>query len=127
MDRYELVEELRAAGVPAARYEIAGLPGGPWFSDHLFLEERAAGWVVGFQERGRRGELERFPDEDRACRHFHRLLTDPGPPAVPLTPAECDEVLHHSEDIQRRAREELARALDAARRRPQGGAGPPAR
>lgn len=123
MDRYQLRAALRAAGVSPGMYEIAGFPGGPWPADRYFLEEQAGEWVVGVQERGVREVLERFADEDRACGRLLRLLTDPGPPPSPLTPEETGRLLHDSEGIQRRAREQLARALDAARRPQQGEGG----
>ena len=121
MDRHGLCEALRAAGVPVGLYEIAGCPGGPWSADRLYLEEQAGQWVVGVQERGRRDVVERFPDEDGACRCLYGLLTDEGPPPVPLTAEEAAELLHGSEGVQRRAREELRRALEAARRNRPGG------
>ncbi|WP_133912079.1 hypothetical protein [Streptomyces sp. NBC_00582] len=98
MDRHGLCEALRAAGVPAGLYEIAGCPappGTPRPEDRLYLEEDAdAGdWVVGVRQRGVRTVLERFPDEDRACRGLHARLTDPGPPSVPLTAEERARLL----------------------------------
>ncbi|HEY5833692.1 hypothetical protein [Streptomyces sp.] len=123
MDRHQLYEALQAAGIPAALYEIAGCPGGPWPTDRLYLEEQEGQWAVGVQERGVRRVLERFPDEDQACRSLYDLLTYRGPPPSPLTPEETGELLHDSESIQRRAREQLARALEAARRPPRGEAG----
>ncbi|MFF4651098.1 hypothetical protein [Streptomyces sp. NPDC001380] len=44
-------------------------------------------------ERGRRRVLERFPDEAPACRRLLAMLTDPGPPPVPLTPEESERLL----------------------------------
>ena len=89
--------------------------------DHYFLEERDGTWVVGVHERGRREVHERVPDEGRACEWLYDRLTDEGPPPVPATPEELDEILHDSEGIQRRAREEVERALAQARRRAFGG------
>ncbi len=126
MDRHQLCEALSAAGVPAGLYEIAdcpGSPGGPRPEDRLYLEEQAGEWVVGVQQRGVRTVLERFPDEDRACRRLYAQLTESTPPPSPLTPEETEELLHDSEGIQRRAREQLARALDAARQSPTGDTG----
>lgn len=123
MDRQLLYEALKAAGVPAGLYEIAGCPRPdvPRSEVWLYLEEEAGEWVVGVQERGVRTVLERFPDEDHACRGLYARLTDEGPPQSPLTPEETAELLFDSEAIQRRAREQLARALHAARRRPRDG------
>ena len=112
-----VAEALRAAGVPAGLYEIPGCPGGPWPADRLYLEEQGGGrWVVGVHERGRREVLEWFPDEDRACRRLYARLTDEGPPPVPLTAEEQGELRHGAEGVRRRAREQLARALEAAGR-----------
>ncbi|MEU9242863.1 hypothetical protein [Streptomyces shenzhenensis] len=91
MDRHELHEALRAARVPAGLYEIAGCPvppGTPRPEDRLYLEEDDGAWVVGVRQRGVRTVLERFDDEDRACRSLYARLTAPGPPSVPLTPEE---------------------------------------
>jgi hypothetical protein len=123
MDRRELLDALRAAGVAPGRYEIAGYESGPYPVDRYFLEERSGEWVIGVHERGRRDVIERFPDEDRACRRLHDLLTDPGPAPAPLTPAEEDELLHHRDAIQRRAREELERALAARQQNGRNGQG----
>ncbi|WP_055587611.1 hypothetical protein [Peterkaempfera griseoplana] len=112
MDRHRLHEVLREAGVPEGRYEIQGCPGGPWPADRLYLEEQGGRWVVGVHERGRREVLERFEDEDRACRRFYRMLTDEGPPPVPLSAAEAERLLRSGEDVQRGAREEPASALE---------------
>lgn len=127
MDRHQLCEALRAAGVPAGLYEIADCPappGGPRPEALLYLEEQAGEWVVGVQQRGVRTVLERFPDEDQACRSLYAKLTDKGPPPSPLTPKETEE-LRNSEGIQRRAREQLARALKATRRPPRSDPGQP--
>ncbi|MGW3817010.1 hypothetical protein [Streptomyces sp. NPDC005046] len=121
MHRHQLCAALRAAGVAAGRYEIAGCPGGPWPADRLFLAEEDGRWVVGVHERGRREAVEAFPDEDAACRHLYSLLTEEGPQPVPLTPEETERLLHDSEAIQRRAREQPDRALKAARRPPADG------
>ncbi|GAB7109132.1 hypothetical protein JCM4814A_74460 [Streptomyces phaeofaciens JCM 4814] len=37
--------------------------------------------------------LERFPDEDGACRRLYALPTAEGPPSVPLTPEEAGRLL----------------------------------
>ncbi|MFF3611292.1 hypothetical protein [Streptomyces sp. NPDC002580] len=114
MDRHQLCEALHAAGVPAGLYEIPdcpGPPGGPRPEDRLYLTEQAGEWVVGVRQRGVRTVLARFPDEDRACRSLHARLTAEGPPPSPLTPGEAEELAHGAEGVQRRAREQLARAL----------------
>ncbi|MGW4687103.1 hypothetical protein ACWEPM_19680 [Streptomyces sp. NPDC004244] len=128
MDRHRLCEALRAAGVPPGLYEVPDCPGPPGLpraEDRLYLAEQAGTWVVGLRERGARTVLERFPDEDRACRSLLARLTDEGPPPVPLTPAESGMLLHDSEGIRRRSREGLARALRATRRPPEADAPAP--
>lgn len=118
MDRFQLCQALRVAGVPEASYEIPGCtPRQRPVTDRYFLEERDGQWVVGIHERGTREVLERFPAEDRACRWLHERLTAEGPPPVTATPAEIDALLHDSDGPQRRAREEFERALAEARGR----------
>lgn len=129
MDRSELCDALRAAGVPETYYEIPGCPHGPHGADpRYFLEARGGGWVLGVRERGGRAVLERFTTEDRACRRLYDRLTDQGPPPVHATSEEMDELLYDSEGLQRRAREALDRALAEAHGRddeePSGGGGP---
>ncbi|WP_344054156.1 hypothetical protein [Streptomyces thermoalcalitolerans] len=118
MDRFQLCRALRAAGVPETYYEIPGCPHEQRpGTDRYFLEEHGGQWLVGIHERGTREVLERFPAEDQACRWLHERLTAEGPPPVPATPAEIDALLHDSDGIQRRAREEFERALAEARDR----------
>lgn len=123
MDRFQLCQALRAAGIPEAYYEIPGIPGipgcphGPYSADRYFLEEHAEAWVVGVNERGRKKVLERFAHEDEACGWLFGRLTDQGPAPVPTTSEEAAALLHGSDDIQRRAREEFERALAESRRR----------
>ncbi|MGY4905507.1 hypothetical protein [Streptomyces sp. 900116325] len=74
-------------------------------------------WIVGVHERGRREVLKTFADESRACAWLHERLTYESPPPSPLTAAERGELLHDSEGIERRAQEQLERALAERRRR----------
>ncbi|MFF3764481.1 hypothetical protein ACFYYR_10400 [Streptomyces sp. NPDC001922] len=123
MDRFQLCEALRAAGVPAAHYEIPGCPGDRRPTESYFLRAEGSAWLVGVHERGERRVLERFTDEDAACRWLYDRLTYEGPPPTGLTPEERDELLHDSDGIQRRARRELDRALAAERERRRAGKG----
>jgi len=116
MDRFQLCRALRAAGVSEAYYEIPGCSHGPHPADHYFLEERVGLWFGGVHERGRREVFEQFMDEDQACRWLYDCLTAEGPSPVPATSEEMDALLHDSDGIQRRAREELERALAETRR-----------
>ncbi|MGW3630006.1 hypothetical protein ACWD7F_07575 [Streptomyces sp. NPDC005122] len=79
MDRFELCQALRAAGVPSAYYEIPDCPGDHRAADRYFLEERDGEWVVGVHERGRREVFERFTEEARACGWIYDRLADEGP------------------------------------------------
>ncbi|MFF2435093.1 hypothetical protein ACFVU4_13045 [Streptomyces sp. NPDC058107] len=63
-----------------------------------------------------RAVLETFADESRACAWLYERLTDESPPPSRLTPTEMDEFLHDSEGIERRAQEQLERALAESRR-----------
>lgn len=116
MDRFQLCRALRAAGVPDAYYEISGCARYPYSADHYFLEECAGEWVVGVHERGDRKVLARFADQDRACRWLLERLTDEGPSPTPATPEETNTLLHKSDEIQRKAHEDLERALAEAHR-----------
>ncbi|MFE4649142.1 hypothetical protein [Streptomyces sp. NPDC056707] len=116
MDRHQLCEALRAAGVPDAHYEVPGCPGGRPPHEGYYLAQREGEWIVGVHERGRREVLETFADESRACAWLYERLTDESPPPSRLTTTEMDELLHDSEGIERRAREQLERALAESRR-----------
>ncbi|WP_256987835.1 hypothetical protein [Streptomyces sp. BR123] len=122
MDRHRLCGALREARVPPGLYELPDCPGPPGLpraEDRLYLEERSGEWVVGVMERGVRTVLERFPDEDRACRSLYARLTAAGLPPVPPTPEEAATLLHDADGIQRRAREQLAQALRTTHRPPE--------
>ncbi|MDF3300726.1 hypothetical protein [Streptomyces tropicalis] len=110
MDRTELVEALRAAGVPDAFYEVPGVPGlasAPAQVDaSYFLRRDGDDWVVGLHERGQDRDVRRFGDEDAACRDLlDRLAPAPSPAPGPAAP--LDELLADSEGIQRRAWEDF--------------------
>ncbi|MFB7998392.1 hypothetical protein ACFC4G_36875 [Streptomyces sp. NPDC056002] len=128
MDRHQLCEALRAAGVPDAHYEIPGCLGGQPSLEGYYLAHREGQWIVGVHERGRREVLETFADESRACAWLYERLTDETSPPVRPTAAEMDEMLHDSEGIERRAQEQLEQALAKSRREARGGppnGGPP--
>ncbi|MFA3842771.1 hypothetical protein [Streptomyces aureus] len=116
MDRYQLCEALRAAGVPDAHYEIPGCPGGHPPLEGYYLAQREGEWIVGVHERGRREALETFADESRACAWLYERLTDESSPPARPTATEMDEMLHDSEGIERRAQEQLEQALTESRR-----------
>ncbi|MFD3440471.1 hypothetical protein ACFWU3_23530 [Streptomyces sp. NPDC058685] len=76
-----------------------------------YLTQRDDEWIVGVHERGRREVVETFADERRACAWLYERLTDEGPPPARPTVEERDELLHDSAGIERRAQEQLDRAL----------------
>ena len=47
MDRFQLYQDLRAAGVPEAYYEIPDCSHGPHLADHLISFEDAPGFSRG--------------------------------------------------------------------------------
>ncbi|MEU5062032.1 MULTISPECIES: hypothetical protein [unclassified Streptomyces] len=116
MDRHQLCEALRAAGVPDAHYEIPDCPGGPPPHEGYYLAQRQGEWIVGVHERGRREVLKTFAGEGQACTWLYERLTDESPAPSRPTAAEMDELLHDSEGIELRAQEQLERALAERRR-----------
>lgn len=108
MNRIKLRETLRRAGIADGLYEIVGLhraahPG----TEFSFLEERDGEWVVGVEERGRRGTIARFRTEDEACRFFHDRLVRiwTAAPAAPQTPEEEEHGRRVTEETVRRVRD----------------------
>jgi len=106
MNRVEMREALRRAGIADDLYEIAGLhratsPG----NGFDFLEERDGAWVVGTEERGKRGVVARFSTEDEACHFFYGRLVAIWTPRMPVpqTPEE--------EERGRRITEEAVRKI----------------
>jgi hypothetical protein len=120
MDRTELRERLRRLGIPDGMYELTGVqPGTRSDLSFPFLEERSGEWIVGVEERGKRGTIRSFTTEDEACRFLYdrmkRQVT--APPPAPESPQD--------EERGRRVTEELVRRLkDASRRRRAGGTPP---
>ncbi|UXY31644.1 hypothetical protein [Streptomyces sp. HUAS TT20] len=109
MDRAELVERLREAGVPEAFYEIAGVPAPPARPDaHYFLRRTADAWTVGLSERSQDSVVRRFATETDACAYLYDTLTQAlTPPAGEAAPLE--ELLADGEEIQRQAWEDFER------------------
>src|SRR5690242_14431339 len=106
MDRMELRDRLRRAGIPDDMYELTGMHSGSRSDlSFPFLEERSGEWVVGVEERGRRGVMSRFATEDEACRFLYdRLVREvAAPPPAPQSPQD--------EERGRRITEELVRKL----------------
>lgn len=76
MDRRELREALRAAGVVDGYYRIEGVhEPAPTPTDFLFLRQGpGGGWETGAYERGSYEVIARHPSEAQACAHLFRLL-----------------------------------------------------
>ncbi|MEV0182087.1 hypothetical protein AB0I54_22745 [Streptomyces sp. NPDC050625] len=110
MDRAELVERLREAGVPEAFYEIAGVAAVPARPDaHYFLRRTADSWCVGLSERSQDSVIRRFATEADACAYLYDTLTRAlAPPTGKAAPLE--ELLADSAEIQRQAWEDFERA-----------------
>ncbi|MES4907044.1 MULTISPECIES: hypothetical protein [unclassified Streptomyces] len=120
MDRRELVRALREERVPDALYDIPGVHDIPVQPDaYYFLRPATGGWVVGLRERSQDRDTSWFRSEDAACRDLRAKLI---PPPAPLPPGGegMEDVLAHSEEIQRQAWHDVERAL-RERRRESGG------
>jgi hypothetical protein len=70
MTRDRLKQVLNDEAVDPRAYELFG--GHP--SESFVLDDRGAGWVVYYSERGLESGLRSFPNEDLACRHLLELL-----------------------------------------------------
>ncbi|MFE9858592.1 hypothetical protein [Streptomyces sp. NPDC005780] len=76
MDRRELRDALRAAGVADGYYRIEGVhEPAPTPADFLFLRQASdGGWETGAYERGVYEVIARHPGEAQACADLLRLL-----------------------------------------------------
>lgn len=76
MDRRELRDALRAAGVADGYYRVEGVhEPSPTPTDFLFLRQAAgSGWETGAYERGGYEVIARHADEAAACAHLFHLL-----------------------------------------------------
>ncbi|WP_433363221.1 hypothetical protein ACQPZX_31720 [Actinoplanes sp. CA-142083] len=80
MNARETDEALRAAGVNPQLYAIRGATGDkPVGEGSVILGpddgDDGGGWTARAWERGRETVVERFPDEERACRWLYDTLT----------------------------------------------------
>ncbi|GLY63617.1 hypothetical protein [Amycolatopsis taiwanensis] len=111
MNRVELEEALRRAGVPEAEYLIPGVsrPCELRLDAYYVLRAEDDGYLITLYERGVERPLARFRTEDRACRHLYDLLSRrPSPP--PDSAEIIADLMAHRDEIQRRAREQYDRA-----------------
>jgi hypothetical protein len=88
MDRVELQESLRLAGVPDSLYALPGIrEPAPALESYFFLGARTGGYVIGIFERGTERIGYRSWAEDEACRRFYDELVFT-PPARPELTAD---------------------------------------
>jgi hypothetical protein len=92
-------------------YELPGVhePAG-YSQDFYFVRHEDGEWAAGIYERGQYKVIERFADEDAACRYVYRKLTDKLPEANALSTDEARQISDDSDEIQRRAWESFERA-----------------
>ncbi|MEU1805922.1 MULTISPECIES: hypothetical protein [unclassified Streptomyces] len=112
MDRTELVRVLRAEQVPDALYDIPGVRDIEVQPDAYYFLRPApdGGWVTGLWERSVDRDVSRFASEDEACQDLlTKLRARPRPPGAGQETVE--ELLAQGEELRRRAREEVERAL----------------
>ncbi|MEU2208348.1 hypothetical protein [Streptomyces hygroscopicus] len=118
MDRAELLRTLRDERVPEALYDLPGVRDIQVQPDAYYFLRPApdGGWETGLRERSRDRDTSRFATEDEACRDLlAKLRARPRPPEGRAGTVE--EYLARGEELRRRAREEVERAL---RERPPG-------
>lgn len=68
----DLQQALEHLEIPPGRYSLTG--GMP--EDGFGIKRQGQRWIVYYSERGSRFEVERFDDEDTACRRLWTLVTD---------------------------------------------------
>ncbi|HET6500592.1 MAG TPA: hypothetical protein VFG87_07495 [Amycolatopsis sp.] len=112
MNRIELDEALRLAGVPESEYLIVGIPRrpGPLQDTYYVLHEVDDGCLVTLTERGAEEPVARFPTEDDACRFLYDHLARRAPEPSPGSDEIIAELTEHRDEIQRRAWEQYDQA-----------------
>ncbi|HEX6471196.1 MAG TPA: TNT domain-containing protein [Streptosporangiaceae bacterium] len=100
MDRVELQESLRRAGVPDFLYALPGIrePVAA-LESYFFLGARTGGYVIGIFERGAERIGYRSWAEDEACRRFYDELVFTPPARPPLTADEERAARQRAEEI----------------------------
>ncbi|MFI9649129.1 hypothetical protein ACIHAA_22855 [Streptomyces sp. NPDC052040] len=115
MNRTELADRLRSAGVPDPLYEITGVHAVPLQPDaYYFLRPEGARWAVGLRERSRDTDVRHFATEAEACAHLHHLLTRVPPPSSEAA-EPLERLLADPEEIQRQAWEDFHHAAGHGR------------
>lgn len=113
MDRYELRDALRRAGVQDGYYTLDGVHEAdrPRDDGTVFLErdEQSGAWVTGFWERAKRHVTHRFATEAEGCASFLEQLTRPPAPVTEISDAERAEGVRLSRESEREVRAMLAR------------------
>jgi hypothetical protein len=114
LNRHELQEALRRAGVPDSLYALPGIRAAePGLESYFFVRGPEGGYVIGVFERGAERIGYRSWVEDEVCRRFQDELVFPVPARPPLSPAEEDAVKHRTEaivkDVSATARGAMAR------------------
>jgi hypothetical protein len=112
MNRIELDEALRLAGVPESEYLIIGIPRrpGPLQDTYYVLYGEDDGCLVTLVERGAEEPVARFPTEDEACRFLHDHLARRAPEPPPGSDEVIADLMKRRDEIQRRAWEQYDQA-----------------
>lgn len=113
VNRFELRDALREAGVQDGYYTLGGVHEAdrPRADGTVFLEEDPASgeWVTGYWERSKRHVSHRFATEAQGCAYFRERLTRPPAPVTEISDAERAEGVRRSRESEREVREMLAR------------------
>ncbi|MQA81749.1 MAG: hypothetical protein GEV10_25295 [Streptosporangiales bacterium] len=113
MDRFELRDALREAGVQDGFYTLDGVHEAdrPHADGTVFLEQdpESGEWATGFWERAKRHVTRRFATEAEGCASFHEQLTRPPQPVTQISDAERAEGVRRSRESEREVRAMLAR------------------
>jgi hypothetical protein len=112
MNRIELDNALREAGVPEAEYLILGIPRRPGLrlDAYYVLREEDDGFLVTLSERGVEEPVAGFRTEDAACRYLYDRLTRRAPAPPPDSAQIIADLMAHRAEIQRRAWEQYHQA-----------------
>jgi hypothetical protein len=111
LNRIELQQAFRDAGVSDDLYALPGIRDVPkWSESHYILENRSDGFIVAIFERGTEIVGPRFRDEDAACRWLYGELVFESPKPRILTRSEEEQVKKSTGAIVREVVELLQHA-----------------